>query len=52
MNFRLSQSKRIGPLRVRFSEPLGGSGQPYFTVGMHTPFGYLRFFKAARRRRS
>jgi hypothetical protein len=43
---RASQYHRFGPFRVRTSEPLAGSGKPYFTVSIHVPIlGSVRLFE-------
>jgi hypothetical protein len=46
MSIRASQGHRFGPFHVRLSEPITGSGKPYFTIGIHLPVvGYVRLFR-------
>ena len=40
MRIRLSQSLRLGPVRLRISEPLG-RGRVRVSAGTRTPLGWL-----------
>jgi hypothetical protein len=41
MGVKLSDSIKVGALRVRLSVPLAGRGRKWLSVGTRTPFGFI-----------
>ena len=42
MGLRLSDSIKLGPVRLRASVPLSGRGRTWVSAGTRTPLGWLR----------